>query len=277
MKKDIKIQPNSFLRWAGSKKALLSEIGMHLPEKYSNYHEPFLGSGALFFNLDKKENCFLSDSNQKLINTYIQIRENVYEVIAQLKKYHNNEAFYYFIRSNVSKSLVEDAAQFIYLNRTCFNGLYRVNKNDHFNVPYGKRPNVDFVTEDLLKAVSDSLKNVSINAYDFEESLSNIKKNDLVFIDPPYIVSHNENGFIEYNQKIFTWADQLRLHRYIKQVMDKDAYFILSNAAHESIRDLYSDICTPHELRRISKIGGKNSYRGMVKEFLFTNTERSPY
>ena len=272
MKNNTNIQEGSFLRWAGSKRALINEIKEYFPNKYSNYFEPFLGSGALFFSISDKSNCFISDSNQKLINTYIQIRDNVDNVIEHLKKYRNEKEFYYFIRNYETKSLIEEASKFIFLNRTCFNGLYRVNKNDKFNVPYGKRPNVDFVTEELLRNVSFSLKSVNIFSCDFEDTISKIKRNDLVFIDPPYVVSHNDNGFIEYNQKIFSWEDQIRLHDYIQSIIKKRAYFILTNAAHLSLKELYSDICIPVEMKRISKIGGKNSYRGIVNEFLFTNT-----
>jgi DNA adenine methylase len=274
MSEITKIEANSFLRWAGSKKILVNEITKHFPNKYTNYIEPFLGSVAIFFSIKEKRNSYISDSNQRLINTYIQVRDNIDEVIHFLKQYRNEKEFYYYLRSFESTTLAEEAAIFIYLNKTCFNGLYRVNKANIFNVPYGNRINVDFVTESLLKTVSKSLSNVNIMCLDFEETLANINENDLVFIDPPYVTTHNNNGFIEYNQKIFTWHDQIRLHNYINQIIAKNAFFIMTNAAHNSLLDLYSNVCTPIVLKRYSCIGGRNSYRGFVEEFLFTNVNK---
>jgi len=259
------------LRWAGSKKNLLPEIKKIFPIDFSAYHEPFLGSGAIFFNLVTKRPSYLSDSNHHLINAFSQLKYNVEDIISLLRSYSNNEEFYYYIRNNKPKTLIESASQFIFLNRTCYNGLYRVNQQDSFNVPYGKRKNVDFVTENLLRQISTLLKDANLGTNDFEETLPNINANDLVFIDPPYVVSHNENGFIEYNKKIFTWDDQIRLKRFILNIIEKDAYYILTNAAHESIKNLYSDIAVPYELKRLSKIGGKNAYRGMISEYLFSN------
>lgn len=263
-----------FLRWAGSKKCLLSDIKRYLPAEYNNYYEPFMGSGALFFSISQENRAFyLSDLNQRLMNVYIQIRDNVDDVIGMLKAYKNEEQFYYYIRKKEVGSLIEEAAIFIFLNKTCYNGLYRVNSKDEFNVPYGRRKNVDYISEEVLKKASIALRNVHLDYWDFENTFAKIQKNDLVFIDPPYTTAHNDNGFIEYNQKIFDWNDQIRLHDYIKRLHDIGAYFILTNAAHQSIRELYSDICEPIELERRSHIGGKNSYRGIVKEYLFVNTQ----
>lgn len=264
-----------FLRWAGSKKNLLPHIIKHIPIKYENYFEPFLGSGAVFFVLDKSDNCFLSDSNEELINVYLQVKTNVAEIIDILQHYKIDSESYYSIRSLKPKTEAEAAARFIYLNKTCYNGLYRVNSNGDFNVPYGKRSNVDVVTRDLLLNTSTHLQNINISHLDFQETLPLINAGDFVFLDPPYVVSHNNNGFIEYNKNIFSWEDQIRLHDFVKFIDSIGAYFVLTNAAHDCIRDLYRDICEPLIMERFSSIGGKNSYRGIVSEFMFTNTHRA--
>ncbi len=262
------------MRWAGSKKVLKPEILKYFPKSYNNYHEPFLGSGAIFFALNRMHNCFISDTNGELINSYLQIKNNASAVVTILKTYENNVDFFYKIRELIPQSDTEAAARFIYLNRTCYNGLFRVNSLGNFNVPFGRRARVDIVTEELLLNVSSVLQNIEIHLCDFQETLGNMGKSDMVFLDPPYVTSHNTNGFIEYNQKIFNWDDQLRLHSYVKDLISKECYFILTNAAHSSLKELYSDICDPIILERHSCIGGKNSYRGTVQEYLFTNIPR---
>ncbi len=259
-----------FLRWAGSKRDLIKDISKYIPATFNKYHEPFLGSGALYFHLNRKDS-YLSDSNHNLINAYIQIRDHASDIVSILKSYKNEEPFYYDIRNKVFDNQIEAAAQFIFLNKTCYNGLYRVNSKGIFNVPFGRRKNVDYVSENIILEASKSLKNAIITNSDFYESVNNVAAGDLVFIDPPYVISRNNNSFIEYNQKIFTWEDQHRLHSFVLDIIDRGAYFILTNASDQCILDLYNDICSPHEITRMSKIGGKNSYRGAVTEYLFTN------
>jgi DNA adenine methylase len=270
IQKDYQIKP--FLRWAGSKVRLLEEISRFIPKHYNNYHEPFLGSASVFLKIKPSQKAYLYDLNENLINTYIQVRDNVDEIIRALKKLKNNEEDYYAIRMRKCKTNITKAAQFIYLNKTCFNGLYRVNPNNgNFNVPYGYRKNVDLITEVNLRAVSEALQGVYLKSQDFDMSIHKIKPNDLVFLDPPYTVAHELNGFVEYNQKIFSWEDQIRLSEYIKLIDKIGAYYILTNAAHLSIRKLYSGIAKPSIVERFSLIGGKNAQRGKVKEYIFTN------
>jgi DNA adenine methylase len=271
MKQKVLNNNISFLRWAGSKKNLITEIRKYYPSKFNNYFEPFLGSASVFFDLNIRTNAFLSDTNEELINTYKQIRVNVDEIINFLNTYLLDKDFYYLMREKIPDTNVERAARFLYLNKTCFNGLYRVNKSDKFNVPYGHRINVDLVSEDLLRKISERLKNVEIEFQDFEYILPLVNEGDFVFLDPPYVVSHNKNGFIEYNKKIFSWKDQLRLKNLIEELDSRNINFILTNAAHNSIRELYSDISQPNVLKNRCKIGGKHAYRGLIEEFLFTN------
>ena len=162
------------------------------------------------------------------------------------------------------------AARFIYLNHTSFNGIYRVNKNGDYNVPYGFR-NVDYIEEEKIRSASSALQKANIFHGDFIDSLDNIKSGDLVFLDPPYTVSHNNNGFIKYNKTLFSLEDQIRLSKFIDSVKDKGAYYILTNAAHKIILEIFEkgDYC--YELSRTSLIGGDKAKRGVVSEYIFTN------
>lgn len=259
-----------FLRWAGGKNWLTKYIHNFIPKSgFKAYHEPFLGGGALFFHLHPSIG-YLSDMNSDLIETYRAVKNNVYDVLTELKRYNNTEKEYYIIRDREYRSKVKKAAQFIYLNQTSFNGIYRVNLKGKYNVPYGFR-NKDFIQEKNLKLASKALKNTILSNEDFEITIKKIKKNDLVFLDPPYTVSHNNNGFIKYNQKLFSIDDQYRLSNFIDKIKSKGAYYILTNAAHKKIEEIFYKEDSVYELSRANLIGGTNAKRGKIKEFLFTN------
>lgn len=262
-----------FLRWAGGKNWLIPHLSKIIGEnKIEHYHEPFLGGGAIFFCLDHEKKSYLSDTNDDLVQTYIQVRDNPQGVINCFNKLKNTKNDYYTIRDNyVDLSPEEAAARFIYLNQTSYNGLYRVNKEGHYNVPYGNRSRLKYDTNRIL-AASKKLSNSRITTGDFEINKYKIKENDLVFLDPPYTVSHNNNGFIAYNQHLFSIEDQKRLKKFIEFIKRKNAYYILTNAAHETIRKIFlSDGDRLIILERNSLIGGKNSKRKAIKEFIFTN------
>ena len=262
-----------FVRWAGGKswlvpyvKSLISNLNVR------HYFEPFLGGGAVYFSIDFSYKSYLSDINSQLINTYIQIRDNPELLISYLSTFKNTESDYYQIRSNfTSDNTVENAARFIFLNQTSYNGLFRVNKTGHYNVPYGFRKNMNYDFE-RIRSASVRLHNANISIGDFELNKHRIKEYDLVFLDPPYTVSHNNNGFIAYNQKLFSLDDQERLKLFIEFIKNKGAFYILTNAAHEVIRDIFS---SPEdrliELKRNSLIGGKNAKRVLISEYIFTN------
>ena len=268
-----------FLRWTGSKRWLVKkDIEKFLPKIINNYYEPFLGGGAVFFYLKSKKeynigNFSISDSNEELINTYKQLRDNSELVIDSLKKFNNSSDEYYIVRDTIPDLLHDKAARFIYLNRTSFNGIYRVNSNGNYNVPYGKRSNVDIVTSDLLTSIGNILQNVDITSGDFELILKTVKKDDFIFIDPPYTVAHENNGFIMYNQKLFSWDDQIRLKNFIVALSEIGANYILTNAYHSSIVELYSGIGKMTQVSRYSQIGGKNSLRGNYHELIITNID----
>ncbi len=273
-----KICPQPFLRWTGSKRWFINEyIEDILPESFNDYHEPFLGAGSVFFYLINKFNkdnhaFYLSDSNEELINTYYQIQNNPTRLINSLHDFVNSKEDYYKIRSLKTRSEIIKAARFIYLNRTSFNGIYRVNSNNEYNVPYGNRPNVDIVTKDLLLSVNQSLQNINLKSSGFYNILHNIKERDLIFLDPPYTVAHENNGFIEYNQRLFSWTDQKRLKILIERIIERGAYFILTNASHPSIIDLYGGLGTIKKVSRPCKVGGRIKTRGNYNEVIIYNT-----
>ncbi len=270
MEREIEVRLKPFLRWAGGKTWLLKHLDKILKNiDYKNYHEPFLGGGAVFFFLKPKGKSYLSDLNGKLIETYEQIQTNVENVILKLEQYENFKEDYYKIRNLKYDNSYERAAQFIYLNQTSFNGLYRENLKGEYNVPYGFRKK-EFYNESNLNSISRYLDRASFSVCDFQDSLNNIHTNDLVFLDPPYTVSHNKNGFIKYNKKLFSLEDQFRLSEFVDNIKEKGAYFILTNAAHSKIDEIFKNN-KKIVLERASIIGGRNAKREKITEFIFTN------
>lgn len=272
--KSISARP--FLRWAGGKSWFLKGINRFLPLTFNDYYEPFLGSAAVFFHLQQlnklRGNIFLSDLNQELIDCFIQIRDNVEGVIQHLITYRNEKGFYCQIRDLEVKSDAGKAARFIYLNRTSFNGIYRVNLQGIYNVPYGHKKYKTLFDYNNLRICSLMLKGVTILPTDFLDSLTSVEEDDLVFLDPPYTVAHDENGFIKYNQKLFAWEDQIRLASLIKEIDSRGAFYILTNAKHQSIKELFGESGSFMTLSRASVIGGKEARRGRIEEYVFTNT-----
>jgi DNA adenine methylase len=260
-----------FIKWAGGKKWLTPLLKDLVPKKYNNYFEPFLGSGAIFFHLSPKTNSFLSDLNAELINCYKQIKTNPKLVINQIDKFKNTEREYYKLRNTNSPDKIYNAAKFIFLNKTCYNGIYRVNSKGQFNVPYGHDRAVKIYDSENIFFASNRLSKANFRSADFEYWIDYIEKGDLLFLDPPYTLAHNNNGFIEYNQKLFSWEDQLRLAEFTNRVIQKKAFFILTNAYHSSVIKLYSKLGKHRELQRHSTVTSKSEHRGRVSEFLITN------
>lgn len=257
-----------FLKWAGGKRWLTSCAEELLPEpnSFNNYIEPFLGGGAVFFHLIP-ERGILSDINKDLITTYTVIRDNWEPLQELLSQYHylHTERFYYEMRRNEPIEPVYKAARFIYLNRTCWNGLYRVNLNGEFNVPIGTKTKVIMETDDF-EWLSDLLRGFQLIPSDFERMIDLAQENDFVFVDPPYTVKHNLNGFIKYNEKLFAWADQVRLRDSVVRAIARGAKVLVLNADHTSIRELYEGIGTVVSLDRASVIAGSASARGIYNE-----------
>jgi len=224
----------------------------------------------VFFELEPVPTAFLSDLNSELIDTYVAVRDDVRGVIKFLGLYENTEACYYETRAEFPDDPIEQAARFIYLNQTSFNGIYRVNLNGEYNVPFGYRSK-GFLDESNLEAASSRLFGAHIDHCDFDLVRDRVRSKDLVFLDPPYTVSHNDNGFVKYNQKLFSLEDQKRLRELVDHIDSVGAYYVLTNAAHATIADLFDRGDRRLALNRVSRVGGKNALRGTFSEYVFTN------
>jgi DNA adenine methylase len=265
-----------FLRWAGGKRWLIH----HLPQilqgfETNGYHEPFLGGGAVFFGTASLGQVFLSDLNGELIETYIQVRDDPESVADALATHQNTKEHYYEVRESEPQGASDRAARFIYLNHTSYNGIYRVNLKGQYNVPYGNRIFGGLPSREILSAVSQKLRGANLDQCDFEKVASRAQAGDLVFLDPPYTVAHNNNGFVKYNQKLFSFEDQVRLSALIDGLREVGAYYLLTNAAHDSIAELFEKGDRRMELSRGSSVGGKQAKRGSATEYVFTNVPLS--
>lgn len=225
----------------------------------------------MFFSLCPSGRVNLSDLNADLIETYQQVRDNVDDVIAHLEGHVNSEAYYYALRAQTSTSAAERAARFIYLNITSFNGIYRVNLRGEYNVPYGHRDVKTLWTPDGLRKASEALQGARLRVEDFYQTRRRVREGDLVFLDPPYTVSHNNNGFIKYNQRLFSLADQLRLKRLLAYILASGAFYVMTNAAHETIAKIFEGDAGYLRMSRASVVGGRAARRGSADEYLFTN------
>lgn len=266
-----------FLKWAGGKRWLISNFHSIFPRKYKRYVEPFLGSGAVFFSLNPAQ-AILADINSELIDTFQALKTDWEGVYKLLKKHHNNHTkeYYYKIRASKPLALCSRAARFIYLNRTCWNGLYRVNLKGQFNVPIGTKTNVIMET-DRFNEVSERLQNSVLHKSDFETIINNTVYGDFLFVDPPYTVKHSDNGFIKYNERLFSWDDQVRLSRCLIEAQKRGVQIVLTNASHDSIYNLYSDRFKCITVSRSSVIAADSSKRRKCDELLITNMPISLY
>jgi DNA adenine methylase len=280
-KNGLHIKP--YLKWAGGKRQLLSEIKKHLPaniNKYT-YYEPFIGAGAVFFELQPHK-AVISDFNAQLILTYIAIKENIEELISILKDHkekHNKEYFYKIrnldrdVKNFEKRSDTEKAARLIYLNKTCFNGLYRVNSQGLFNVPYGKYKNPAIYEEIVLRHISDYLNtnDISILNNDFEHAVLKADRNSFVYFDPPYH-SPGKTNFTSYQADGFGDEEQRRLRDLVVALTNRGIKCLSSNSDTDYIRDLYNhdffDII-PVQAKR--SINSDSTGRGNVKEVLIRN------
>lgn len=263
-----------FLRWAGGKNWYTKHIENQLPSQFNDYYEPFLGGGSIYFYLKSrgyiKNKSYLSDSNSDLITTYKVIKNNLRELIMILDTHFDSEEEYYRMRNLTPEDPIEVAAKFLYLNKTSFNGIYRVNKNGDYNVPYGRRGLTLLYDYEHLKSISKLLDKTYFSCQDFKQRCKTVKRNDLVFIDPPYTVAHENNGFIQYNQSIFSWNNQIQLSEISQRFDEVGAHFIITNACHDSIKELYiTGEQTP--ISRSSTIGGKGAKRTNYNEIIITN------
>jgi len=268
------------VKWAGGKRQILDEITKYIPDESSTYYEPFLGGGAVLFEL-QPEKAVVNDINQELMNIYQVIKENVDELIEDLKKHKNEREYFYKIReldrdkerySRLSR--VERASRFIYLNKTCYNGLFRVNKSGEFNAPFGNYKNPNIVNENTLRAVSEYFNraNIIFTCQDFEAALQSAEKGDFVYLDPPYDPVSETASFTEYDKGGFDRGEQIRLKKVCDKLNEKGIKFLLSNSATDFIMDLYKD----YKIKIIKAkraINSKPDRRGDVDELLVMNYE----
>lgn len=275
MAKNKLAQP--FLKWAGGKRQLLPEIRKYVPQKFKTYYEPFVGAGAVLFDIQPRK-AVINDINLELINTYKVITTNIDELIEHLHRHKNDEKHYYKVRdldrTEGFKQLspVERAARIIFLNKTCFNGLFRVNSQGQFNVPYGKYKNPNIVNETVLRAVHHYLNSndVSIHNEDFKTVVAKASKGDFIYFDPPYHPVSDTSSFTGYSLDGFNKDDQIRLRDTFAELDSKGCKVLLSNSATDFIKDLYSDfhIEIVSASRSINSVASK---RGKIDEVLVMN------
>ena len=278
LKKNNFVQP--FLKWAGGKRQLLPELLCRVPKRMQTYYEPFVGGGALFFALQPKK-AVINDFNRDLIQTYEVIRDDVDSLLQLLSSYKNDVNFYYKIREldrnpRLFKKLsaVEKGARIIYLNKTCYNGLFRVNSAGEFNSPFGYYKNPNIINEAVLKAVSTYLNTADINLMcgDFSSAVKSAKKGDFVYFDPPYDPVSQSSNFTGYTSIGFDKEEQIRLKKLCDELNKRGVKFLLSNSATPFILDLYKDYHIDIiPAKRI--INSNASLRGVVDEVLISNYE----
>jgi len=263
----ILVTPKPFVKWAGGKRQLIPILNQNLPESFGTYYEPFLGGGALLFHIltDKNgQKCSISDLNSDLVLAYTTIRDRTDTLIASLKNHEKNylkdsASYYYSIRESNPRSEIEKTSRLIFLNRTCFNGLYRVNSKGKFNVPLGKYSNPNIVNEENIRAVSHILQSsrISIKCRDFEAVLRDAKKGDLVYFDPPYQPVSATANFTSYTNKDFTYDDLTRLAELCLKLDSRGCKVLLSNSDSKEVADIFSK--NPWKITRIEANRSINS------------------
>ncbi|CJA67140.1 modification methylase [Streptococcus pneumoniae] len=278
--KKVTLQP--FTKWTGGKRQLLPVIRELIPKTYNRYFEPFVGGGALFFDLAPKD-AVINDFNAELINCYQQIKDNPQELIEILKVHqeYNSKEYYLDLRSADRDeridmmSEVQRAARILYMLRVNFNGLYRVNSKNQFNVPYGRYKNPKIVDEELISAISVYINNnqLEIKVGDFEKAIVDVRTGDFVYFDPPYIPLSETSAFTSYTHEGFSFADQVRLRDVFKRLSDTGAYVMLSNSSSALVEELYKDF-NIHYVEATRTNGAKSSSRGKISEIIVTNYEK---
>lgn len=272
---NCKILCKPFLKWVGGKGQLLSELKKRIPENVARYYEPFIGGGALYFNYQPRH-AYISDLNSELIDAYTVIRDDVDSLIKCLKKHHYNEEYFYSVR-NVDRnsafkkwSAAKRAARLIFLNKTCFNGLYRVNSKGYFNTPFGQYTNPKILDIENLNACSKVLQNTTIKLASFESIESRIHPDDFVYFDPPYVPLSDTAYFTSYSSAGFDINMQKKLFELCCRLHKKGIRFMLSNSSSPFILDLYKKFKI--DLVEASRAVNSNAAkRGKIHEVIVTN------
>lgn len=283
MSKNKLVMP--IVKWVGGKRQLLDEINKYIPKKFNTYYEPFFGGGAVLFHLQPKK-AVINDLNMDLITTYRVIKDNPNDLIEELKKHINTSDYFYELRnldldSEKYKKLtdIEKAARLIYLNKTCFNGLFRVNSSGHFNTPFGNYKNPNIVNEPVIKAVNSYFKSneITILNGDYAVTLQNAKAGDFVYLDPPYDPVSDTSSFTGYNAGGFTRENQKELRDVCIELDKKGVKFLLSNSATSYIKEIYDPslfkVLKVKIVKAKRNINSNGNKRGEVDEVLIRNYE----
>jgi len=273
-------QAKPFLKWAGGKRGLIEQLFRRFPDDFNNYHEPFLGGGAVFFELYSRgmlqgKQAYLSDINSELINTYQVVKNNPEKLITELAYYkgnHNKELYYKtreFDRLDDFKTLpkLERATRFIYLNKTCFNGLYRVNSKGYFNTPIGSYKNPNIADKKVILTASEALQNAIISNQTFDKTLNDADQNDFVYLDPPYYPLTETTSFTAYDKNAFLDEKQKQLFDVFKELHQKKCTVMKSNSDTDFIKDLYQEYVIDF-VQANRFINSKGSGRSKINEVL---------
>lgn len=266
------------VKWVGGKRQLLDEIIPLLPKRITTYCEPFLGGGAVLFSVQPSK-AIVNDLNSDLMSVYEIINDDVESLIEDLKKHENTSEYFYAIRdidrdreAYQAMSKVERASRLIYLNKTCFNGLFRVNSSGEFNSPFGHYKNPNIINEPILRAVNKYFSSNDITFYneDFAETLNRVEKGGFVYLDPPYDPVSDTASFTGYNKGGFNKSEQIRLKQCCDELTQRGVKFMLSNSSTEFIKELYKDydMSIVNAKRMINSDASK---RGVIEEVLIRN------
>ena len=272
-----KLQQETYpiVKWVGGKRQLMFELLKNMPQNYNRYFEPFIGGGALFFEL-QPDNAYISDMNEELINLYQVVRDNVDELITDLQKHDISKEYFIEIR-NIDRtkdyenwSDIQKASRFIYLNRTCFNGMYRVNSKGEFNVPFGHYKNPRIVDENNLINCSNLLQRTEILHADFSEILTKVQKDDFVYFDPPYVPLSETSSFTSYTKDGFDIDMQFKLRDVCDELDSMEVKFLLSNSDTKLVNELYEN----YNIKKVfasRQINANADGRGKITEVLVRN------
>jgi len=277
-------RPKPFVKWVGGKRQLLKQfrdLNLYPPPEFNiktgRYFEPFVGGGAVFFDLLPKK-AFLSDLNNELVITYNVIKNNVEKLIKSLKKHKTSKEYYLKIRAQNPQKLsdIEIASRFIYLNRTCFNGMYRVNSRGEFNIPFGNYKNPLVCDENNLRKVAKALKNVEIKTQDYKKILKKAKKGDFVYFDPPYHPLNKTSSFTSYTKEVFLKKEQIELKDTFVELHKRGCFVMLSNSDTSFINKIYSGKKGIHiaKVQAGRMINSQSHKRGKINELLVINYKK---
>jgi DNA adenine methylase len=245
----LNLEPRPFVKWAGGKGQLLKDLDRFFPRRFSTYYEPFLGAGAVFFHLVKKSPPFraiLSDVNEELISAYRVVKESVEDLI-KLLEFHKSsysrapKKYFYKVRDMEPSNAVERAGRLIFLNKTCYNGLYRVNRKGKFNVPFGEYKNPQIYEPENLRTVSQVLRisKVELLAVDYQKATEDVEKKDFIYLDPPYHPASSTASFTGYTDSGFSFEEQKRLGKWFRELDKRRCKILLSNSDTKEVRDIY--------------------------------------